>query len=136
MDEVPSLKGNIGYEKDVYQIARERVVHEDNLVNNRLTWFLVIQSLLFAAYGVVLELPGQAFSFKWLFAYVGVLSSLLTLFSVLGSRLARKSIRTYWDNKKIPGFPELHGTGLSQVLGDLEAYILPLVFIFSWGVVY
>ena len=41
-------------------IAREKYVQETVMVNNRITWLLTSQTLLFAAFGVVGSLAGTA----------------------------------------------------------------------------
>ena len=43
-----------------YEIVRARVVHEDNLVNHRITWLITLNGLLFASFGVSLgETPEE-----------------------------------------------------------------------------
>ena len=37
-----------------YQEDREKWIHEDNLVNNRLTWLILSQTILFAGYGILI----------------------------------------------------------------------------------
>ena len=37
-------------EKDKYEIYRDYIKHEDSLINNQLTWLLVVQRLIFSAY--------------------------------------------------------------------------------------
>src|SRR5881396_3536683 len=40
---------------DHYQLIRERIEHEDNLVVQRLSWLVASQSFLFTAYAIVLN---------------------------------------------------------------------------------
>ena len=36
---------------DIYRLCRAKIEHEDELVNQRLTWLITLQGLLFTAYG-------------------------------------------------------------------------------------
>jgi hypothetical protein len=42
--------GGVLEPKDRFEIAREIIRHEDGLVNNRVTWLLVLQGFLFTAF--------------------------------------------------------------------------------------
>ena len=128
--------------KDIYEITREHITHEDNLVNNRLTWFLVVQSLLFAAYGVVLDALQQDNSnttyilrFKSMIPWVGAITSVLAFTSVLGARLACSEMQKFWHGKKKNKtnlFPPIVCGTCPKWLGSIEAYTLPFLFIIAW----
>src|SRR5881628_2698690 len=40
---------------DYYQLIRQRIEHEDNLIVQRLSWLVASQSFLFTAYAIVLN---------------------------------------------------------------------------------
>ena len=42
-----------------YQIIRSQIEHEDNLINQRLSWFVAAQAFLFSAYAILLNAPSQ-----------------------------------------------------------------------------
>ena len=61
-----------------YKIIRSQIEHEDNLINQRLSWFVAAQAFLFSAYAILLNAPSQVrlegfvhnknssfFSFPW-----------------------------------------------------------------------
>src|SRR5947209_10049125 len=50
---VPEPVSGIEY----YQIIRAQIEHEDNLVNQRLSWFVAAQAFLFTAYAILLNAP-------------------------------------------------------------------------------
>src|SRR5436190_435401 len=50
---VPEPVSGIEY----YQIIRAQIEHEDNLINQRLSWFVAAQSFLFTAYAILLNAP-------------------------------------------------------------------------------
>ena len=37
---------------EYYQIIRSQIEHEDNLINQRLSWFVAAQAFLFSAYAI------------------------------------------------------------------------------------
>ena len=136
-DEIPSLK-------DLYEITREHITHEDDLVNSRLTWFLVVQTLLFTAYGVVLEVPKadgsnalQIQNLQAMIPWVGIAASILVLSSVRGARMSISHMEKFWlDQAKImiEYFPSIVcKTTCVKCLGHAEAYLLPIVFAIAWS---
>jgi hypothetical protein len=52
---VPESISGIQY----YQIIRSQIEHEDNLINQRLSWFVAAQAFLFSAYAILLNAPSQ-----------------------------------------------------------------------------
>ena len=48
---VPESISGIQY----YQIIRSQIEHEDNLINQRLSWFVAAQAFLFSAYAILLK---------------------------------------------------------------------------------
>ena len=42
-----------------YQIIRSQIEHEDNLINQRLSWFVAAHAFLFSAYAILLNAPSQ-----------------------------------------------------------------------------
>ncbi len=118
-----------------YQDLREKWVHEDNLVDHRLTWLLVSQTLMFAGYGVLLDSlarcpsANQASHIKRLLTYLpvfGIVTSLLILGSIAAALWAMIILR-----KRNPDLDVYRG---ATVLGSLASIGLPLVFAFAWYV--
>lgn len=50
-----SFSGSLKEHMDVYEIFRSYVRHEDNLINNRMTWMLSIHGFLYASYGLTIQ---------------------------------------------------------------------------------
>jgi hypothetical protein len=42
-----------------YEIIRSQIEHEDNLINQRLSWFVAAQAFLFSAYAILLNAAPQ-----------------------------------------------------------------------------
>lgn len=128
--------------KNLYELTRDHITHEDDLVNSRLTWFLVVQSLLFAAYGVTLEAPqvGQSTPLQiqlleTVIPWIGIAASILVFSSILGARLTILHMQKFWfdqDTNEISHFPPIVCKACAKWLGDAEAYVLPFVFGITW----
>lgn len=80
--------------KERYELARENVCREDDLVNSRTTWFLAFQALLFAAFFQVVALgdPEKLKAFGNPRAVIIVLSSIIAVVGVLASFAWAKAV--------------------------------------------
>ncbi len=119
-----------------YQDLREKWVHEDNLVNHRLTWLLVSQTLMFAGYGVLLDSlgrcpsPSQASHIRRLLTYLpffGIATSLLILGGIVAAVWALIILR-----RRNAGLDVYRWT---TVLSFLASIGLPVVFAIAWYIV-
>ena len=113
--------------------GREKWVHEDLLINHRLTWLGVTQGLLFAALGVAVHEAGSSNTQplpKLLIGgipLIGLISSLLIFVGVLGAIVAMVKIRRVFFPDK-----ELGVSNVTTMLGWTCALGLPTAFVFSW----
>ena len=133
-----------------YELAREQIVHEDNLINNRTNWLLAAQGLLFAAFGVVVDIikegkpvPHEVEFFMKVFPPVGILLAVFAFLSVLGAILAMKSINADWDTRleemsapdvKIM-LPPLQCEKCPRLFGLVAPFLIPPLFIVAWIVI-
>jgi hypothetical protein len=114
-----------------YLAGRQKWEHEDNLINQRLTWLLNSQSLFFAAYAIALQAVSspnpdpRVYKFLTYLPYIGISTCILILFGVFAAtnslRLLKKDKRFTFDV-----LPSSTWTGL------LPSYLLPLSFICAW----
>ncbi|MEM1222516.1 MAG: hypothetical protein AAGH40_07105 [Verrucomicrobiota bacterium] len=109
---------------------RDKWVHEDQLINHRLTWLIASQSLLFAGYGLLVqkeptkrtpEISELLVCFPWL----GTLTSAAILLGILGAMSAMVFIAGNADQD-----PDIHW--ITTGLGWLAAVSLPTIFLVSW----
>lgn len=120
-------------EKDQFDVARELIRHEDGLVNNRVTWLLVLQGFLFTAFVNGVGLYQKTFSRSTaaavtiglaLICLFGIVSSLVVLNVVQIAFAQMEKVKTWWKK-----------TGLSEsfppVSGELPAGWF--YFLFSAG---
>lgn len=83
---------------DVANIIRAMIVHEDDLVNQRMTWFLTIQGLLFAAMAFAWGKDGVLI---WgVLAPLGIAISVSFHFTLNLGPAAVTELRESWDKYK------------------------------------
>ena len=110
---------------------------EDQLINERINWLLVSQSLLFAAVGLSSE--GVTSIILKAVPWVGLFSSVGIGISVLAAVLSLKKYRkTLLDKVCCPSsnpdecYPQLHRSKFNIALGLVSPIVLPLVFCVAW----
>jgi hypothetical protein len=111
---------------DTLKHLRERWWHEDHLVNQRLTWLLTSQTLLFAALAWLIPLREDDDLWIWMIIVGGVLTSSIVLTGIEAAKRAQDDLLGKW--------PEIR-EGIdseSRELGSLTSLALPYIFIFAW----
>lgn len=87
-------------DKETYDMYKEQVSREDNLINNRLSWMLTIQGLLFAALSVLAtENEGvQALleTLKTVIPIVGGISALAVFGTVIIAHVSLYNLHKEW----------------------------------------
>lgn len=117
-----------------YEDFREKWVHEDNLFNNRLTWLLLSQTLLFAAYGVCLTVPkdalflGKVERLVLVLPILGILLAITVSASVAAAYFAQRALE-----KKIGG--ALNVPGGHNWVGYSPMLVYPIFFLLAWALV-
>jgi len=136
--------------------GREKWIHEDNLLNHRLTWLGLTQTLLFAALGLVIQqsgtsgpqptsaqltMPGSALTHSSNLQnpillklvnglpIVGLVTSMLILIGTLAATAAMARIKRQFDLPR-------YGISLSTtVAGWICAVGLPYAFTVTWALI-
>jgi hypothetical protein len=128
-----------------YQLFRNRIEHEDNLVMQRLSWLMASQSFLFTAYAIVTNgLAGSPPAAENIFVnrlstlaqiipIVGLLNSLLILVSILAALKAIRELRReYLQHGRILEAIPLQTSPTARTLGLSAPVLLPLLFLAVW----
>jgi hypothetical protein len=140
--------------RDVWTDFNHRQEFEHGLINNKTTWLLATQSILFAAYGVTFGIPAESrvddstvAAFRDIVAVLGSSIALVILIGVLGLIASKYlSWRTYTaffvesQPLKLPGplktrpleWGVLTANTLITLVPDVA---IPVVFIAAWGLV-
>ncbi len=136
---------------ELYQLIREQIRHEDELVNHRLNWLLASQAFLFTALAVLITnaIPTNYIDATiaiWLPFGIALTGILLNLSSFVGLRAAYKSLkalREYWfkweEKGHAQGFPQLTWTGNWYDKAITTASSTPIIistiwFVIAWAV--
>jgi len=130
---------------ECYQLFRNRIEHEDNLIVQRLSWLVASQSFLFTAYAIVTNALTTA-SARTVNTYinhllalvkivpiVALLNSLLIAASIFAALIAINQLRRdYKKQEATLRVLPLQTTPVPRVLGLAAPVILPLVFFAVW----
>ena len=94
--------------KDYFELFRDKIVHEDDLINNRTNWLLGFQGLLFTAYGILFKTSTTSHGDKEALAstvvlidtipIVGIFISVITILSVLGAVITMHQTKKDWTD--------------------------------------
>ena len=84
-----------------YQVMRSQIEHEDNLVTQRLSWFITSQSFLFTAYAILLNGPAGPpdplrSNLMHLIPLLAILVCILILSTIAAGLLAMKNLRQHF----------------------------------------
>jgi hypothetical protein len=131
--------------QEFYNLFRQQVVSEDNLVNYRMTWLLLLQAFLLAILGGALSQSFQQHVkdielFKWLICVIGISGSLLIGIGVWAAQraincLVREYEKPYGGADNIPKhLPPIVGGETPHVLGAVPLF-LPILCFAVWIVV-
>lgn len=128
-----------------YQIIRSQIEHEDNLINQRLSWFVAAQAFLFSAYAILLNAPAQvrlqAFATQQdilfpLIPLVAIGMSILNYITVIAAMLAmanlRRLLETHVKEKESALLPPVQGYRQTFLLGQASPILIPFLFMISW----
>jgi hypothetical protein len=119
-------------EKDNAKTVREMIFKENDLINNRLTWLVAIQGLLFTA-----------LSFSWNKAYswipilsisiVGIVVSITSGVALILSTQAIDKLKDdFHKNHENYNGPDIIGIDDPRLSRACPWYILPKVFVGAW----
>jgi hypothetical protein len=144
MEEAKTVLESIS-EIEYYQIIRSQIEHEDNLINQRLSWFVAAQAFLFSAYAILLNAPSQGrlqrFATQqeilfFLIPLVAIGVSILIYVTVIAAMLAtanlRRLLESHAKEKEIALLPPVQGYRQTLLLGQASPILIPFLFMISW----
>ena len=128
---------------DYAEAVREMIAHEDELLNNRMNWLLVVQGLLFAALDSVKDTPGLVY----VLITFGLLISISSKVAFITSDRAISNLLAYWNehlksvNQRWRDYPPVFGAAIDDsVFMKLDLLLaprnlLPWAFVVGWIVI-
>ena len=127
-----------------YNILREQLQHEDNLITQRLSWLVGSQAFFFTAYAIVLNSPERPKTFLvgslqdyflGTLPVVSLLCAALIYVSIIAGFLAMlsiyRSVSNFYHDAAMQ-FPPLRGRKLTRYMGFASPLLLPPIFIIVW----
>jgi hypothetical protein len=146
-DRSTSIQSTIGADQ-YYTIIRGQIEHEDNLIGQRLSYFVAAQSFLFTAYAITLSnfspnhITWVSTRMKVLLILIpvaAVLTCALIYMTVIAGLIAmsdlRRLYREHADHSAAAGLPPVQGYRRAQLMGQAAPIFVPLVFIAGWLIV-
>jgi hypothetical protein len=131
--------------REMYEIYREQVRHEDDLINQRLSWLLPIEGVLLVAFTTVLSVDELKSHSIWLNGIIAGFGFVFGLFTFSGLATATDSIRRLriqWNKyaaKRVASEPEIEDFPplcyKSTIPGDLlfAGSGIPFIAMWVWG---
>jgi len=127
-----------GISLDTYDRYCRQIDKEDDLINQRINWLLVSQSILFAALGIsnrtILDVTLEV-------ALVGIGVSVFIGASVWGALLSLRSYRQKLIESCPPEkdvnccYPQLHRSRFNMGLGLVAPILIPVLLLVAWIIV-
>src|SRR6266404_1150677 len=133
---------------EYYNLIRERIEHEDNLIVQRLSWLVASQSFLFTAYAIVtnglttqppqpacIHFSDQLQLLFQLIPIVGTLTCVLIYVSVLAAVVTMRRLRNSYHSRfgnEDAAAPPIQTLAPIRLFGYSAPVLLPLVFTTIW----
>ena len=128
-----------------YQVFRNRIEHEDNLIMQRLSWLMASQSFLFTAYAIVTNglsaapttganlFMNHLTTLARIIPIVALLNSLLIAISIMGALKAIRELRNeYSRHAQVLEALPLQTSRFARCMGLSAPVLLPLLFLAVW----
>jgi hypothetical protein len=118
---------------DLYEKYTSRMRFEHDLINNRITWLLVSQGLLFSAYSSSFQSLKEATGLRGVLPVLGILLAVLAAVGIVASMAAKfctwqdlKGCKRYADE---PFWVRTWITWLAAI----AEFLIPVAFAFAWS---
>jgi hypothetical protein len=120
---------------NAYETVRAQLVHEDNLINHRLSWLMTSQAFLFAAFALQYTGNGnrpRPYVFD-LIPYVALISAVVIYASVAAAVGALENLRhSYAITENAKTNMEMVGNQYTMMAGLVTPLLLPVVMVCIW----
>ena len=126
---------------DKLQFIRQRIEHEDNLINQRLSALVGSQSFLLTAFAISLNAPKEFYSPHYepvhrlltrMLPVAGIASVVVLLLTMLGAIVALHGLRKLADGLTTPDDPPVHSSMFVRWLGQAAVVGVPVIFLILW----
>ncbi len=128
---------------DKLVLLRQRIEHEDNLINQRLSWLVGSQSFLITAFAISLNAPTTFYSPAYvpvhqkllhLLPVVAIASIVVLMLTLVGAVAALVALRRHADVIATAEDIPIHSSATIRWLGLSAAFGIPVIFLVFWVV--
>jgi len=127
-------------DRDLYEVIRSEIKHEDDLIGQRVSWFTASQAFLLTALAIAhqgkTDLPTSSNNALFpLIPIVALCSSIVIFCGVIAGIAALSQWRARLRELagRLPDLPRLLNDRWIVILGWSAPIVLPLVFIVAWA---
>ena len=126
-------------------ILRQRIEHEDNLINQRLSWLVGSQSFLITAFAISLNAPKEFYQTRYgliherllhLLPFVSISSIVILMVTLMGAMLSLRNLRRLADKFSAPDDLPIYSHASIRFMGLAAALVIPLLFLGLWAVLW
>ena len=133
---------------DYADAVRAMIAHEDDLLNNRMNWLLVVQGLLFAGLGSLRDAASPIPGLAYVLVAFGFVISISSKVAFMSGERAIRNLLDYWQehltstNRSWQDYPPVFGAAIhDRTLMRLDRFLspqnlLPVVFALGWVVIF
>jgi hypothetical protein len=123
--------------QDEAEFQREKIMHENDLLNHRLSWLTTSQSIFFAAYVFAFSsLRDFPVAFRRALPAIAILTCLSFFVGMVAALFATKHIREKWTDR-FPGrgYEDalFAGKSWTRWAGNVPPWTVPPLFIVAWA---
>lgn len=129
------------------QFLRQRIEHEDNLINQRLSWLVGSQSFLITAFAISLNAPATTSFYNigyavpherlvHLLPVISIVSIVVLMITLCGAASALAALRKHSDRITTAEDIPIHSSTLVRLMGLSAAFVIPLLFLGLWIVLW
>jgi len=124
-------------EDSEYSVLREKWKHEDDMINHRLNWLIMTQTILFAAYGLLLGVKVENTESNLLtkidnlldvLPAMGMSVSALVFLGIFGAVGAMSELKKPAKSEGVT----IDVASWTSWLGQATGLLLPVVFLVGW----
>ena len=123
------------------ETIRKRIEHEDNLLNQRVSWIVSSQAFLLTGYAILLNAPLQLRSEHFershallmkLIPLTSICVTVLLWFGILAGIWAMRDLRACAERRSEYEASHIQGRPLTRVIGLATPALVPVVFLITW----
>jgi hypothetical protein len=127
--------------RDSLQQTRRRIEHEDNLLNQRVSWIVSSQAFLLTGYAILLNAPTEfrnehhARDHALLMRLIPITSIWITLLlwiAMLAGIAAMRALRATAEKHPTYEADHIQGSPATRILGLVPIALIPGVFLVTW----